>query len=103
VSNFRKNKSNSFQPVVNGTHLVEPYQIAEAFANHFKLVYDNTASKFLSNPITSFDVVSSDNLSVFSDADVRKAIRRLKPSKSAGLDGIAGFIIKGCTDILYLY
>jgi hypothetical protein len=30
--------------------------------------------------------------------DVRKAIRRLKPSKSVGLDGIPGFIIKGCTD-----
>jgi hypothetical protein len=64
------------------------------------LIYDNTVFKVSSNFKTSFDEVSTDNLSVFSvtDADVRKAIRRLKPSKSAGLDGIPGFIIKGCTD-----
>jgi hypothetical protein len=87
--------------VVDGTHLAEPHQVAEAFANHFKSVYDNTACKVSSNSITSSDVVFTDNLSVFSvtDADVRKAIRWLKPSKSAGLDGIPGFIIKGCTDI----
>ena len=48
--------------MVIGTHLVEPYQVAEVFANHFKSVYDNTASKFPSNPITYFDVVSSVNL-----------------------------------------
>jgi hypothetical protein len=83
---------------------MEPYQDAETFANHFKSVYDNTASKFPSNPVTSFDVASSDNLSLFpvTDADVRKAIRRLKPSESVGLDGIPGFIIKGCTDIFVL-
>ena len=87
-----KNKSNSFQLVV---------QVAEAFANHFKSVYDNTASKFPSNPITSFDVTSSDNLTLLpvTDADVRKAIRRLKPSKSVALDGIPHFITMGCTDI----
>jgi hypothetical protein len=47
-----------------------------------------------------FDAVSSDNLSLFFviDADVRRTIRRLKPSKSVGLDGIPGFIIKGCID-----
>jgi hypothetical protein len=79
--------------VVDGTHLVEPYQGVEAFTNHFKSVYDNTAFKFSSNPRTSFDVASSDNLPSFpvTDADVRKAIRRLKPSKSVGLDGIPFF------------
>jgi hypothetical protein len=40
-------------------------QVAEAFANDFKSVYDNTASKFVSNSVTSFDAVSSDNLSLF--------------------------------------
>jgi phage anti-repressor protein len=81
VSNFRKNKLNSFQLVVDGTHLAEPHQVAEAFANHFKSVYDNTVFKVSFNPITSFDVASTDNLSVFSvtGADARKAIRRLKP------------------------
>jgi hypothetical protein len=63
-------------------------------------VYDNTASKFSLNPVTSFDAVSSDNLSLFivTEADIHRAIRRLKPSKSVGLDGIPSSIIKGCTD-----
>ena len=88
--------------MVDGTPLVEPYQVAaEVFANHFKSVYDNTASKFPSNPITSFDAASSDNLFLFpvTEADVCKAIRWLKPSKSGGLDGIPGFIIGGHTGI----
>jgi hypothetical protein len=96
---FRKNKSNCFQLVVDGTHLVEPSQVAEVFASHFKSVYDTTASKLFSNPVTSFDSVSSDNLSLFTDGDVCRAIRWLKPTKSAGLDGIPGFMIKGCIDI----
>jgi hypothetical protein len=44
---------------------------------------------------------SSENLSLapISDADVYKAIKKLKPSKSVGLDDVPGFIIKGCADI----
>jgi hypothetical protein len=34
-----------------------------------------------------------------SDSDVIEAIKRLRPSRSDGLDDIPGFIIKGCTDI----
>jgi hypothetical protein len=41
-----KNKLNSFQLLVDGTYLVESSQVAEAFADHFKSVYDYTASKF---------------------------------------------------------
>jgi hypothetical protein len=37
-----------------------------------------------------------------SDADVCKAIKRLKPSKSVRLDDIPGFIIKGCSAIFIL-
>jgi hypothetical protein len=44
---------------------------------------------------------SSEFLSLvpISDADVCKAIKRLKPSKSVGLDDIPGFIVKSCSDI----
>jgi hypothetical protein len=34
-----------------------------------------------------------------SDSDVIKATKRLRPSKSVGVDDILGFIIKGWTDI----
>jgi hypothetical protein len=105
VSAFSRNKSNLSQISVDGTHLPEPCQIAEAFARHFKSVYSNTASVFPPIPIISFDASSLHNLpqSPVIDADVRKAIRQLKPSKSFGLDGIPGFAIKGCTETLYLY
>jgi hypothetical protein len=33
-------------------------------------------------------------------SDTHKAIKRLRPSKSVGIDGIHAFIIKGCSDIL---
>jgi hypothetical protein len=39
------------------------------------------------------------SLAPISDLDVCKAIRRLKPSKSVGLDDIPGFAIKGCSAI----
>jgi hypothetical protein len=45
--------------------LAEPSQVAEASANHFKSVYDDTASKFLPNSVTSFDAVSSDKFPLF--------------------------------------
>jgi hypothetical protein len=38
------------------------------------------------------------SLAPISDVDVCKAVKRLKPSKSVGLD-IPGFIIKGCSAI----
>jgi hypothetical protein len=87
--------------MVDGTDVVKPYQAAEGLANRFKLVYNNTSSKFPCNPVTSFAAASSDNLSLFpvTDADIRKAIKWLKPCKSVGFDGIPGFIIKGCIDI----
>jgi hypothetical protein len=91
--------------VVDVRHLAEPFQVSEAFADHFNSVYDKTASKFFPNSVTSFDDVSSDNLSFFpvTDADVRRGIRRLKPAKSVGLYSIPGLIIKDRTDILYFY
>jgi hypothetical protein len=44
---------------------------------------------------------SSEFLSLvpISDADVCKAIKKLKPSKSVGLDNIAGVVKKGCSVI----
>jgi hypothetical protein len=38
-------------------------------------------------------------LAPISDADVCKAIWRIKPFKSVGLDNIPGFIIKRCSGI----
>jgi hypothetical protein len=44
--------STSIQLVVDGTHLAKPYEVADAFANHFQLVYNDpspgTGSSLLS-------------------------------------------------------
>jgi hypothetical protein len=39
------------------------------------------------------------SLAHISDLDVCEAIKRLKPSKSVGLNDIAGFVIKGCSAV----
>jgi hypothetical protein len=39
------------------------------------------------------------SLAPISDANVCKAIKRLKHSKSVALDDIPGFVIKGCSGI----
>jgi hypothetical protein len=69
--------------------------IADTFATHYQSIHNNCSS-------IDFPRLSqcSEFLSVapVSDADVCKAIKRLKPSKSVGLD-IPGFIIKGCSAI----
>jgi hypothetical protein len=39
------------------------------------------------------------SLAPISDPDIREAIKRLKPSKSVGLDDIPGVIIKVCSFI----
>jgi hypothetical protein len=96
VSNFRKHRPGSFQLNVAGTHVVDPTAVAEAFSQHFQSVY-SSCIPMDTPPISN----SSDFLSLapVSDADVCKAIKRLKPSKSVGIDDVPGFIIKGCMAI----
>jgi hypothetical protein len=59
-------------------------------------VYNNPCPVVFSTILSSSEFLTSASVS---DSDVIKAIKRLRPSKSAGLDDIPGFIIKGCTDI----
>jgi hypothetical protein len=98
VASFRKNISTSIQLMIDGTHLVDHCEIANAFANHFHSTYNSPSPVFfLSLPSSSS---GSHSLSPTSDSDIFKSIARLKPSKSVGLDNIPGFVIKGCSDIL---
>jgi hypothetical protein len=95
VSSFRKHISGSIQLEVDGTHLVKPNAVAGAFAKHFNLFIivivlwiclHQQTSEFLS-------------LAPISDTEVCKVIKRLKRSKSVGLDDIPDFIIKDCSGI----
>jgi hypothetical protein len=71
--------------------LAEPTAVADAFAKHFESVHNNCCSIDLPRLSHSSECLP---LAPVSDADVCKAIKRLKPSKYD--DDILGFIIKGC-------
>jgi hypothetical protein len=94
VSNFRKHRSGSIQLEVVGTHLVQPDAVADAFAKHFKSVYNNHCSMDFPPLSQSSNILS---LAPISDADVFKAIERPKPSKSVELDDIPSFFMKCCS------
>jgi hypothetical protein len=70
--------------------------VAEAFAKHFQSVYNNTIT---AGPYCGS--LSSDflHLPPINELDILRAIKRLRPSKSVGPDGIPSFIIKGSSTI----
>jgi hypothetical protein len=96
VTLFRKINSNQLE--ADGKPLIEPYSFADEFSNHFQSVYAYNNPRPVVFPILSS---SSEFLSLLSvsDSDVIKAITRLRPHKSVGIDDIPGFIIKGFTKI----
>jgi hypothetical protein len=82
--------------IIDDTHLVEPCAVADAVAKHFQSVYNNNCSMDFSPLSQSSECLS---LAPIFDAEVCKSIKRLKPSKSVGLDDTVRFIIKGCSGI----
>ena len=97
VPSFRKNYKNPIEPKTDVNRLTHPRQAAEAFGAYFQSAFNNHTERDFST-----DFQSSDSLSAASvcDSDVFKSIRRVRPSKSVGLDDIPAFIIQGCSDIL---
>jgi hypothetical protein len=100
VSLFRKSDNNSIDLEVDGKNLSQPRDVAEAFAEYFKSVFNNP---YLRDSFTASQSPDSLFLASVSDSNVLKAIKRLRPSKSVGIDNIPAFIVKGCLDILYLF
>jgi hypothetical protein len=92
VTSFRKRNSNSIQLEVDGKHLIKPNHAADEFSNHFQSVYYNSCPFVLLTLLSSSEFLP---LALVSDSDVIKAIKRLRPSKSVGVDDVSGFIIKG--------
>jgi hypothetical protein len=96
VSNFKKKDNSFIQLKIENQYVTDPKVIADAFAKHF-------ASTFNANyqSITPANLITSDFLPTapISAAEVSRAIKRLRPSKCVGLDGIPSFVIKGCSDV----
>jgi hypothetical protein len=85
---------------VDGAFLVEPSAVVDAFAKHFQSVYNNHCPMDPTPLSQSSELLSHAHIS---DADICKAIKRLKPSKSVGFDVIPGFIIKKLFSYFYSY
>lgn len=99
VSQYRKKNSDATHLNIDGVLLHNPLDIAESFSEHFRSVYNS------SSPCPgTFTTVNycADILPIasISASEVQNAIKRLRPTKSVGLDGIPSFIIKGCAEIL---
>jgi hypothetical protein len=88
--------STPIQLEVDGTLLAEPYKVADAFAKHFQSVYNTPCTGVFPSPSQFSECLS---LAPISELDICKALRRLRPSKSVGLDDIPSFVIKGCSEI----
>lgn len=97
VQSFQK-PNNNYPSVINtnGVTISDKTSIANAFAEHFN------SYQVIHNQSIDHCVYTSQNLTLpnISHEDVKDAIRKLKPTKSKGTDGIPNFIIKGCADIL---
>jgi hypothetical protein len=65
----------------------------DAFAKHFQSVYNNIVLRTSPPFMQSSELLS---LAPISDPYVCKAIKKIKPSKSAGLDDTRGFVLKSC-------
>lgn len=98
--------SRSLQPALKhkGRILTENLEKCEAFAEHFKSVYSSICPDVNVDDIIECTGIPIDTdilkLARISKGDVLKAIRKLKPKKSSGMDGVPQYIFKAYADIL---
>jgi hypothetical protein len=95
MASYRKINSTSIQLEVDGTHLAEPYNVADAFAKNFQSVYNTPCTGVFSSLSQSSEFLS---LTPISELDICEALRYLRPSKSVRLDDIPSFVTKGCSE-----
>ncbi|XP_063907395.1 uncharacterized protein LOC135125677 [Zophobas morio] len=81
--------------------LNSPQNIVETFADFFKTAFS------ISNSVQNYDYNSSNDPSIdylnienFDEEIVFKAMRKLKPTMTAGPDLIPSFLVKDCATIL---
>jgi hypothetical protein len=81
---------------MDGVVLNKPRDIAEAFSKHFQSVYSSACYGTSSSVNQGAENL---RLAPVFNYDVQKAIKRQRPSKSVGLDGIPSFVVKSCCEI----
>jgi hypothetical protein len=71
-------------------------QISDAFTKNFQSVYNTPCTGVFPSLSQSSEFLS---LAPISELDIFKALRRLRPSRSVGLDDIPSFVIRGWSEI----
>jgi hypothetical protein len=89
--------STSIQLVVDGIHFVETCEVADAFANNFQIVYNSLSPAVFSSLSSPSEFLF---LELYSDSDIFKVRKLLKPAQLVGHDNDLNFIITGCSDKL---
>jgi hypothetical protein len=96
VCNFERKYNSFFQLPTDNLFVSDTKLITGAFANHFMLPFNTNYSY-----VNPFDHIVSDFLPTahIPLAEVSRKIKRLRPLKCIGLDGILSFIIKDLSDV----
>jgi len=98
ISYFTKHVSSAVYLDVIGTDVVKA--AAEVFAKPFQYVYKTSSPVGYCSALLSSDFLL---LPPISELDILKALKCLRPSKSVGLCGMPGFIIRGYATNLYSF
>lgn len=101
--NFVKTKNNNKtgiprEMVLNNEVLSGGESIAQGFANNFKSVFQLPKRIDATPDNGVFDNDELLNIRQISDADVIKAIDKLKPKRTMGHDNVPSYVIKGCKE-----
>ena len=99
INSERANTSHPCVFTYGNEKLTEPQQIAEAFAKHFKSVFNKpTSTNSLSTCVNNnYQSISLGNIT---NKDVERALKHLKSKRAVGPDGIPEYIYKGCSEFL---
>lgn len=83
----------------NNSVVDSPSNIVNAFAKYFSSVYVKSTDPSI---ITSPDNKSNENISIrsFREADILKALKKLKNKETAGFDKIPSFLLRDCAQVL---
>ncbi|KAJ8956142.1 hypothetical protein NQ317_014055 [Molorchus minor] len=96
-----KNKCSSIPENItyNNVQYTDPQTIVNVFANFFRTAYtgpnDNNDNIDQSSPVGT----NNFSLTVFSELDVLKSLKKIKPKFTKGPDDIPAFIVKDCADV----
>ena len=102
IKTKRAENSKSDEKIFKDQRLCDPQCIAEAFAEHFSSVYASEAGhiKHIETDITNKQGMQVFKLQGISEADVDRAIKKLKNKRSFGPDLVPSYVYKGLGEFL---